>query len=214
MWKFIIILACFAVAVPNAKAGLVDRAQDIVDAGKYPLIKGFYRIEVHIDRLDTQGKSHTGFDCDPLPGDKCDAKVKAFIDTEKPNNDFGGDSVPYDNYVVLSEGNNAPDVITIDKTISRDVCGKQIRKIAIRVRAVDKDIINDDKIDNYKCFITGERQGPAENEQTAQWSAEQACSGEDRPSSKVYLKYRWYKIPEVSCRPSSNGQKMLSGLFS
>jgi len=195
-----------------AFAGLVDRAQDAIDAAKYPLITGFYRIEMNVVRLDTQGKSHTGLSCDVF--DKCDPKIIAFIDTLKPNNDFGGDSVPYANYVTLHESNNAPDVIPVDKTISRDVCGKGVRKIAMRVRAIDKDGINDDKIDNYKCHITGDRNPPAENERTSEWSAEIACSGEDRPSSKVFLRYRWYKIPEQTCRPSSNGQGLLSGLLS
>jgi hypothetical protein len=70
-------------------------------------------------------------------------QIIAFIDTQKPNNDFGGDSVPYSNYVTLFDGNNAPNVVEIDKTISRDVCGKGVRKIAMRVRAIDKDGIND-----------------------------------------------------------------------
>jgi len=193
-------------------AGLIDRAQDAADVAKYPLITGFYRIEMNVVRLDTQGKSHTGLWCDIL--DKCDPKVIAFIDTQKPNNDFGGDSVPYANYVVLHDSNNAPNVIEIDKTISRDVCGKGVRKIAMRVRAIDKDGINDDKIDNYKCHITGERNPPAADERSAEWSVEIPCSGEDRPSSKVYLRYRWYFIPEQQCRPSSNGQGLFSGLFS
>lgn len=205
----IVMISCL---VGLACCGIVDRAQDAVDAAKYPLITGFYRIEVQIDRLDTQGKSHTGLPCDPL--DKCDTKIKAIIDTEKPNNDFGGDSVPYDNYMVLYDGNNAPDVVPLQKTISRDVCGKSVRKVAVRIRAMDKDIINDDKIDNYKCFITGDRNPPAADAQTAQWSAEIACDGEDRPSSKAFFKYRWYFIPEITCRPSSNGQRWWSGLFS
>ena len=33
----------------------------------------------------------------------------------------------------------------IQKTISRDVCGKSVRKIAVRIRAIDKDVINDGK---------------------------------------------------------------------
>jgi len=208
MNKFLIAACVLGVC----QGGLIDRGQDLADVAKYPLINGFYRIEVHLERIDTQGKSHTGLACDPLDG--CDAKVKAFIDTERPNFDFGGDSVPYDNYVVLVEQNNAPNVLPIDKTISRDVCGKGVRKIAVRVRAVDKDTINDDKIDNYKCLITGERNPPAANEQAAQWSPEIACDGEDRPSSKVYLKYRWYNIDERTCRPSSNGRGLLSGILS
>jgi len=209
MWKLLIIGF-----VGVCQSGVVDRIQDAADVAKYPLITGFYRIEVNIDRLDTQGKSHTGLACDPLPGDGCDAKIKAFIDTERPNFDFGGDSVPYDNYVVLVDQPNAPNVVPIGKTISRDVCGKGVRKTAVRVRAIDKDVINDDKIDNYKCLITGERNAPAESEQAAQWSAEIPCDGEDRPSSKVYIKYRWYFIPETTCRPSSNGRGLLSGLLS
>ncbi|OQV16964.1 hypothetical protein BV898_08969 [Hypsibius exemplaris] len=201
---FLLVGSCFC--------GLIDRGQDVLDAAKLPLLTGFFRIEVNIDRLDTQGKSHTGLPCDVL--DRCDPKIKAFIDTEKPNNDFGGDSVPYDNYIVLHESNNAPNVVPIGKTISRDVCGKSIRKVAIRVRAIDKDGINDDKIDNYKCNISGERNPVADDERSSQWSPEIACDGEDRPSSKVFLKYRWYRIPEQTCRPSSNGQKLLSGLFS
>lgn len=75
-------------------------------------------------------------------------QIIAFIDTQKPNNDFGGDSVPYSNYVTLFDGNNAPNVVEIDKTISRDVCGKGVRKIAMRVRAIDKDGINDGELVN------------------------------------------------------------------
>jgi len=193
-------------------AGLIDRAQDAADATRYPLISGFYRIEMNVVKLDTQGKSHTGLWCDITS--KCDPKIIAFIDTDKPNNDFGGDSVPYANYVTLFDGNNAPNVVEIDKTISRDVCGKGVRKISMRVRAIDKDGINDDKIDNYKCHITGERNPPANSEREAEWSPEIACSGEDRPSSKAYLRYRWYHIDENQCRPSSNGQGLFSGLFS
>ncbi|GAU90854.1 hypothetical protein RvY_03214 [Ramazzottius varieornatus] len=191
--------------------GLIDLGQDALDAAKYPLITGFYRIEMHVDRLDTQGKSHTGLSCDPIGG--CDPKIKAFIDTETPNRDFGGDSVPYDNYIVLYEGNDSEKVVPIGKTISRDICGKGVRKVAMRVRAMDKDTVNDDKIDNYKCFITGEN-APAASADTAEWSAEIACPGEDRPTSKVFLKYRWYAIPESTCRPSSNGKGLFSGLLS
>lgn len=205
---FILLACCLGLAF----AGLIDRGQDLADTARYPLITGFYRIEMNVVRLDTQGKSHTGLSCDIF--DKCDPKIIAFIDTQKPNNDFGGDSVPYANYVTLFDGNNAPNVVEIDKTISRDVCGKGVRKIAMRVRAIDKDGINDDKIDNYKCHITGDRNPPAADERSAEWSAEIACSGEDRPSSKVYLRYRWYMIPEQQCRPSSNGQGLFSGFFS
>lgn len=60
-------------------AGLIDRGQDMADAARYPLRKGPIRIELYIDRLDTQGKSHTGLSCDIT--DKCDPKVIAFIDT-------------------------------------------------------------------------------------------------------------------------------------
>ena len=41
-----------------------------------------------------------------------------------------------------------------------------------------------DKIDNYRCFITGDQQLPARDENSAVWSPETACSGEDRKSSK------------------------------
>jgi len=191
--------------------GLIDRAQDLADT-KYEKMNGYFRVEVHVDKLDTQGKSHTGLWCD-TPFDKCDPKVKCFIDTEKPNNDFGGDSVPYDNYAVLFEGNNV-DIPEIKKTISRDVCGKAPRKIAIRCRAVDKDALNDDKIDNYKWPITSDKFRIAASEGEAEWSAEIAIPGEDRPSSKIYVKARLYNIPETQCRPSSNGQGLFSGLFS
>jgi len=203
-------LVVFPILLSICSAGLIDRGQDALDTANYDIIPGFYRVEMHVDRLDTQGNSHTGFKCDApivgnLIGDTCDPKIKAFIDTERPNHDFGDDSVPYDEYIVLLEGSNTPDVVPVGKTISRDVCGKNIRKIAMRVRAVDKDPGNDDKIDNYKCFITGSKTNmPAKTEQDAQWSAEIACEGEDRKSSKVYLKYRWYAIPEQQCRPSSN----------
>ncbi|GAU87506.1 hypothetical protein RvY_00338 [Ramazzottius varieornatus] len=212
MAKAAIIALLIGFCATLGSAGLIDRGQDLADVAKYPLITGFFRIEMNVVRLDTQGKSHTGLPCDIF--DKCDPKIIAFIDTEKPNNDFGGDSVPYSNYITLVDANNTPDVVEIDKTISRDVCGKGVRKIAMRVRAIDKDGLNDDKIDNYKCHITGERNPPAENEKVAQWSPEIACAGEDRASSKVYLRYRWYNIPESTCRPSSNGQGLFSGLFS
>ncbi|XP_055331622.1 uncharacterized protein LOC129583715 [Paramacrobiotus metropolitanus] len=199
------------VFVALASAGLVDRAQDAVDAARYPLVKGPLRIELYISRLDTNGKSHTGLSCDIT--DKCDPTVIAFIDTERPNHDFGGDSVPYSSYITIFDGREV-DVPQIDKTISRDVCtGKSVRKVALRVRAIDKDTFNDDKIDNYKCFITGDHT-PAENERAAEWSEEIACSGEDRKQSKVYLKYRWYYIPDTQCRPSSNGRTIFSGMFS
>ncbi|GAU87507.1 hypothetical protein RvY_00339 [Ramazzottius varieornatus] len=190
--------------------GLIDRGQDLADSARYPLVTGYIRIELHISRLDTRGKSHTGLWCDIT--DKCDPRVIAFIDTDRPNHDFGGDSVPYDNYVTLFDGDNV-DMVDIRKTISRDICGKGVRKVALRVRAIDKDTFNDDKIDNYKCFITGDHT-PAESERSADWSPEIACAGEDRPSSKVYLKYRWYFINESECRPSSNGRGLFSGMFS
>ena len=131
------------------------------------------------------------------------------------------DSVPYSNYVTIFDGNNTPNVVEIDKTISRDVCGKGVRKIAMRVRAIDKDGINDgknipndfsvavearmrtfvvacfvvenisctfpsfskDKIDNYKCHITGDRNPPRQREERRMVRGDSLC-GEDRPSSK------------------------------
>lgn len=62
-----------------ALAGLVDRGQDMVDAARYPQRIGPIRVELHISRLDTRGKSHTGLWCDIT--DKCDPRVIAFIDT-------------------------------------------------------------------------------------------------------------------------------------
>lgn len=51
--------------------------------------------------------------------------------------------MPYDNYIVLYEGNDSENVVPIGKTISRDICGKGVRKVAMRVRAMDKDTLND-----------------------------------------------------------------------
>jgi len=207
----ILYLLCFCTFASLAFAGLIDRGQDAADAMKYSKMDGFFRVEVFADRLDTQGKSHTGLPCDVF--DSCDPKVMCFIDTEKPNNDFGGDSVPYANYVTLFDGNNV-NVPQVSQSISRDVCGKSPRKIAIRCRAIDKDGINDDKIDNYKWHLTSDMYKVADNEQSAEWSAEIAIPGEDRPSSKMYVKARMFKIPETQCRPSTNGQGLFSGLFS
>lgn len=60
-------------------AGLIDRGQDMADAARYPIRQPPIRIELHIIRLDTRGKSHTGLWCDIT--DKCDPTVIAFIDT-------------------------------------------------------------------------------------------------------------------------------------
>jgi len=200
----------FSVIVACAFAGLIDRGQDLVDKARYPSRLGPIRIEMYVDRLDTRGKSHTGLWCDIT--DKCDPKIIAFIDTDRPNHDFGGDSVPYANYITLFDGNNV-DIPEIKKTITRDICNKGVHKVSLRIRAIDKDTFNDDKIDNYKCHITGDHT-PDPNEETSEWSPEIACNGEDRPSSKVYIKWRWYYIPERECRPSSNGRTIFSGMFS
>ncbi|OQV21268.1 hypothetical protein BV898_04754 [Hypsibius exemplaris] len=210
MVGFLLKLAVASVVACLAAGGLIDRGQDIYDARNYPLVQGFIRIELHISRLDTRGRSQTGLPCDIT--DQCDPRVIAFIDTERPNHDFGGDSVPYANYATLHDANNV-DIPLIGKTISRDICGRSVRKVALRVRAIDKDMFNDDTIDNYKCFITGDNP-PAENESLANWSEEIACAGEERKSSKVYMKYRWYRINEATCRPSSNGRGPFSGFLS
>lgn len=73
---FAVVFACLAA---RGFAGLIDRGQDMADAARYQKMNGFFRVEVFVDRLDTQGKSHTGLPCDIF--DKCDPKVKCFIDT-------------------------------------------------------------------------------------------------------------------------------------
>ncbi|GAU87505.1 hypothetical protein RvY_00337 [Ramazzottius varieornatus] len=202
-----LLLALFFTSV---LAGLVDRMQDVSDAQRYPLIRDFIRIEANILRLDNpRGISHTGLPCDIT--DSCDPRVIAFIDTEKPNHDFGGDSVPYRNWFTLYDGNNinSPE---INKLITRDICGVPIRKVNVRVRAIDKDMFNDDKIDNFACFITTDNT-PAADEKSAQWSAEMPCYGEDKSAIRVWIQWRWYLIPEQQCRASSNGRGWLDGWF-
>ena len=64
-----------------AKGGLVDRAQDLADMSTYPAVKGFFRIEAWILRLDNdQGVEHNGMPCDGPLG-KCDPRITAFIDS-------------------------------------------------------------------------------------------------------------------------------------
>ncbi|OQV21277.1 hypothetical protein BV898_04763 [Hypsibius exemplaris] len=194
-------------------AGVVDRAQDLADMQQYNEVKGFFRVEANIVRLQNDdGLEHNGLPCDGPVG-KCDPRISAFVDTERPNHDFGGDSVPYRHYATLltAEDTNSP---VVNRTVTRDVCGHSVRKINIRVRAEDVDTLrNDDKIDNFSCFIYG-LDRPALDEAHAEWSPELACDGLDRKNTKIWFKYRWFFIDAKTCRPSSNDRGLLDGLFS
>lgn len=203
----------FGYLVTWSDAGVIDLAQDAKDAASLPLVTGFFRLEAHILRLENpSGISHTGLPCDIT--DACDPKITGIIDTEKPNHDFGGDSAPYRNWEVLFDGNqiNSPE---INKIMTRDSCGKGIRKINVRVRAMDKDAINDDKIDNFSCYVSGATGMPAANINEAKWSQEHACVGQDKSSIKVFFKYRWYNIPEAECKQiHTGGIPLIDGMFS
>jgi len=205
LW-FFVVGVLFACLISNTSGGIVDRIQDARDARNYPLLKDYVRIEAKILRLDNP----RGLPCDIT--DLCDPKVIAFIDTEKPNHDFGGDSVPYRNWFTLYDGTNinSPE---INKVITRDICGQPIRKVNVRVRAIDKDMFNDDKIDNFACFITTDNP-PAREETSASWSPEFPCYGEDKSAIRVWIQYRWYLIPDSECRISSNGRGWMDGWFS
>ncbi|XP_055331597.1 uncharacterized protein LOC129583695 [Paramacrobiotus metropolitanus] len=198
-----------------ARSGIIDRFQDSQDAATLPLIEGYFRIEVHIKRLENnRGISHTGLPCDIT--DTCDTQFTGIIDTEKPNHDFGGDSAPYRNWEALFQGSNvnSPD---INKVLVKDNCGKGIRKAHVRLRAIDKDTVNDDKIDNFSYYITGNGPNgmPAETKQSARWSEELWAKGLDKPEIKVSLRYRWYKVSQADCHPvKTSGIPFIDGMFS
>ena len=57
----------------------------------------------------------------------------------------------------------------------------------MRVRAEDVDTLrNDDKIDNFSCYIYG-TDPLAASETESQWSTELACDGHDRKSTKYVI---------------------------
>lgn len=204
-------LLCLCVC---CNAGFFDRIQDQKDTS-FPLLSGYFRIESAILKLDNPGAiSHTNTPCDIT--DKCDPTVTAIIDTEKPNHDFGGDSAPYRNWEKLYDGReiNSPE---INKVLTRDNCGKAIRKVNVRVRAMDKDTVNDDKIDNFSCFITGSGPigMPAPNKEEAKWSPDLTCDGLDQKAIKVHFRYRWYNIPQADCKAiKTSGIPFIDGMFS
>ncbi len=66
-------------ALVQAIPGLIDLGQSLVDR-KYPLIKGYFRIEAHIIRMENPRGTTKGFlPCDLVPG-SCDPKITAAID--------------------------------------------------------------------------------------------------------------------------------------
>ncbi|GAU87495.1 hypothetical protein RvY_00329-1 [Ramazzottius varieornatus] len=203
----------FLSSVAVIKGGRVDRAQHLVDISKYPEVKGFFRIEAWPLHLENdQVVEHNGISCDEPLG-ICGPELRIFIDKERQNHDFGADSTSHRNYTALltAEDLNSP---VVNKTISRNVCGKSVRSVDVRVRAEDVNTMRyDDKIDNFSCFIFGP-DIPAANEAESKWSTELSCDGQDRKSTKIWFRYRWFFIDPKICRSSFNDRGMLVGSLS
>jgi hypothetical protein len=63
----------------QAIPGLIDLGQSLADK-KYPLIKGYFRIEANIIRMENpRGTTKSFMPCDLVPG-SCDPKITAAID--------------------------------------------------------------------------------------------------------------------------------------
>lgn len=198
------LLIQFASAIP----GIIDLAQDAKDMSTYNLVNGYFRIEARIIRMENpRGTTRNMVPCDLIRIGKCDTKVAAVIDWQTPNYDFGKDSVPYSNYALLYDGTGTSSV-DINKTISKDVCNHSTRKLNLRIRAVDKDVLSENTIDHWSCFIYTTNP-PATSADTAQWSKVQTTSGHNG-SHKVTWQYRWYMIPQNQCQASSGSSGIIS----
>ncbi|OQV15539.1 hypothetical protein BV898_10261 [Hypsibius exemplaris] len=197
-------LAHFVSAIP----GPVDLAQDARDTSMYNLVNGYFRIEARILRMENpRGTTRNMVPCDVLKVGKCDTKVSAAIDWHTPNYDFGKDSVPYSNYVLIYDGTGTSSV-NINQTIVKDVCNQATRKVNLRIRAVDKDILSENTIDHWSCFIYTTTP-PAANAAAARWSDVQTTAGHNG-SHKVTWQYRWYFIDRNQCQNSSGSSSLVS----
>ncbi|GAU88371.1 hypothetical protein RvY_01081 [Ramazzottius varieornatus] len=204
---FLIVAVIFSevVAIP----GLIDLGQSLSDTAKYPKVQGYFRIEANIIRLENpRGTTKNWFPCDLIPG-SCDPKITAAIDYQTPNNDAGKDSVPYSRYALIFEGKGSS--VDINKILSKDVCGHSTRKVNVRIRAMDNDVLSDDTIDRWSCFIFT-TDPPAADEQSAKWSEEKVCSGHNG-SHKIIWKYRWFFIPQDQCRETAGSSGVIRRLI-
>ncbi|XP_055331185.1 uncharacterized protein LOC129583421 [Paramacrobiotus metropolitanus] len=191
---FTTILACCSCAL--AIPGPWDLMQDALDL-KNTKITGYFRIEALILTMQNpRGTTRRWMPCDLVAG-KCDPLIKVAIDYHTPNYDFGKDSVPYGRFLTIWDGSGENNV-DINKIVSKDVCNHSTRKVNVRILAKDKDVIRDDTIDHWSCFIQT-TPPPAESEQTAQWSEEKTCSGHNS-AHKITWKYRWFYVPQDQCK--------------
>lgn len=189
--------------------GLIDLGQKLSDRAKFPEIRGHFRIEANIISLQNpRGTTKSMLPCDIIPGN-CDLRVTTAIDYATPNNDAGKDSVPFDRYVTIFEGKGTS--VDINKIVSKDVCGHSTRKVNVRVRAVDKDVISNDTVDRWSCFILT-TDPPAQDEKSAQWSAEKVCVGHNG-SHKITWKYRWFFIPQDQCNETAGSSGIIRQLI-
>lgn len=201
------IVLCVTISFVQAIPGLIDLGQALADRSN-PVCTGPFRIEAEIGELaNPRGTTKGWMPCDFLGG-KCDPKVTGVIDYETPNNDFGKDSVPYSRFSTLYEG-SFEKLIPINKMMTKDVCGTHsTRKVNVRIRAVDKDILSDDTIDRWSCFISTKDGCPADNEKASQWSETKTCSGHNS-AHKITWRYRWYRIPDNQCSEKDGSSGIL-----
>ncbi|OQV25715.1 hypothetical protein BV898_00645 [Hypsibius exemplaris] len=191
----------FAVAL----CGLVDRAQDALDAKDFDLQKGYIRVEASAIRLENPGGIDKGNSWCSIFTKTCNTRCSMFIDTDYPNNDPGPDSVPFDRYEKVFDGKaNSPD---INKNTSRDVCGKSIRKVNIRVHCIDVGTIKNNIINDFSCYSRPTTLA-ARNAQSAKWSPEFLCENAyQKGKMRMYYRYRMYFIDEDSCRDIGQPKK-------
>ncbi|XP_055331186.1 uncharacterized protein LOC129583422 [Paramacrobiotus metropolitanus] len=186
--------------------GVVDLSQSLMDKARYPEIKGCYRIEALILTMQNpRGTTRNWMPCDLVPG-SCNPKITGAIDYQTPNNDFGKDSVPYSRFSTLWDGGSTKNV-DVNQIMSKDVCNHSTWKVNVRIRAVDKDVISDDSIDHWSCFIYT-TDAPASSEQNAHWSDEKTCTGHNS-AHKITWKYRWFYVPCSSCKEVAGSSGIL-----
>ena len=76
-----VLLFVFPLLLPAVLCGLIDRAQDALDAKDYDLQKGYIRVEASAIRLENPGGIDKGNSWCSLFTKTCNTQCSIFIDT-------------------------------------------------------------------------------------------------------------------------------------
>ncbi|XP_055349034.1 uncharacterized protein LOC129595927 [Paramacrobiotus metropolitanus] len=200
IWLVLLTLAvCWRVPAAQLE-GVFDRLFDLYDSSTARELTGHFRLEARLLRLENpDGLLGSGSRCDTVG--PCDPVISAYIDYETASAVAGTPEAPdYITYTPVLEvrDENSP---VINKVLSRDTCGRTIKKVLVRVHVVDHDrLSSEDLLDDFGCHVKMDQE-PAGNMELAEWSRELYCLPKSGLQKlRLSWKYRFFRVDPEDCR--------------